>query len=690
MSLSDDAIFSGALEQPTLQGQESFVRTICEGNPVRCQRILKLLNAHRDLDADNGSGFILDNPHDAFESLLQVGDLAVGSEIGPFRVLGKLGEGGMGVVYAAEQVTPIHRKVALKLLKPGMDSHRLLARFEIERQVLEQMRHPGITGVLDAGVQENGRPYFAMELVEDAQSITQYCNSQKLSLQDRMRLMTEVAQIVQHAHQRGVIHRDLKPSNILITMMDDRPAPKVIDFGIAKMLSGTQGHHKDATIAGERFGTPAYMAPEQALGGVDGIDVRADVYSLGAILHELFCGSPPIRSTNSSHSWTAENYWESDFPRLSDDLSEEVAKQRSTTVQSLSQDLHGEPGWIIRKALSKDRETRYQSVADFQRDIEYFLANKPIMAAKPTLMYRAGKFVKRNRGLSAISAFALLTIVVAATISTCFALRAIRAERDAKRRLEQTLKAQKELVEQRDLAEVALRDSKALSRTSRLLWISELAAADYLQHYFQVRVEDPDATPYPIESNILVEPDERLVLKGNWEWVTRTFRRYEVLESNLENNQTTGELHQEGRFGDSLEMEDLPGRLGADQASINELEGQLLFQELLLRHIRQSFTNDDVFIAEILNNCALKSIDLKNYKKAQEYLQESIQIWKRHDNRQAYVIQAQLFLADCLRRDQRPEEAAKVLSNAVSELDQMDPSDEVTIGLRALASEVTH
>ena len=308
--------------------------------------------------------------------------------VGPFRVLRVLGSGGMGIVYEAEQAEPIQRRVAIKLIKAGMDSEEVIARFATERQALAVMDHPSIARVLDAGMTETGRPYFVMELV-DGIPITDYCEERGLSIRSRLALMIAVCQAVQHAHQKGVLHRDLKPSNVLITQVDGQPVPKVIDFGIAKATGSGSSLGGDHTVQGQVIGTPEYMSPEQALGGERSVDTRTDVYSLGVLLYELLTDQLPFDSDTLRERSLVE------IQRILTDT--EPARPSTRVDPSLRRQLRGDLDWIVLCAMEKDPARRYESAAALARDIERALHDEAIEARPPSTTYRLRKAVRRHR-----------------------------------------------------------------------------------------------------------------------------------------------------------------------------------------------------------------------------------------------------------------------------------------------------
>jgi len=392
-------------------------------------------------------------------------DETAGDRIGPYVLIEEIGVGGFGVVYRARQEEPIRREVALKIIKLGMDTRQVVARFDAERQALAMMDHPNIARALDAGSTERGRLYFVMELVT-GQPINAFCDHRRLNVEQRLRLFLDVCAAVQHAHQKGVIHRDIKPSNIMVAESDGRFVVKVIDFGIAKATYEELTDLTVVTLADGLVGTPAYMSPEQTIGNQQDIDTRTDIYSLGVALYELLTGQPPLNNEELMKGGYPEicrriQHEEAAPPstrvrRLEPERQNVLASARGADASRLLRDLRGELDWITLKALEKDRDRRYETANALRLDLQRLLDNEPVLACPPSAFYRFRKLVRRNRLTFSSGAAAILALVLGLGFST----RMYFKEREAHERMSLAEREQNRL---RELA-VAARETEATLR----------------------------------------------------------------------------------------------------------------------------------------------------------------------------------------------------------------------------------
>ena len=424
-----ESVFNAALDRSPGRERLGYLDAACDTPELRL-RVDRLLAAHEDI------GEFLDGSSDATRA---VGPDAVGSVIaGRYKLLEQIGEGGMGLVFMAEQTDPVRRLVAVKLVKPGMDSQQVLARFESERQALALMDHPNIAKILDGGMTAGGRPFFVMELVK-GMPITRFCDGRKLSVKERLKLMVPVCQAVQHAHMKGIIHRDLKPGNVLVALYDGVPVPRVIDFGVSKAVGQRLTDRTLFTGFGTVVGTPEYMAPEQAEFNQLDIDTRADVYTLGILLYELITGSPPIDGERVKKAALLEvlrAVREEEPPKPSTRLSSpatpaSVAANRRSEQDQLSKAVRGELDWIVMKALEKDRNRRYDTAGALADDLERFLVGEPVLAHPPTFAYRVRKLVGRHKAAVAAATGLAAALVGGTAVSVGLTARAMQAEQAA-------------------------------------------------------------------------------------------------------------------------------------------------------------------------------------------------------------------------------------------------------------------
>jgi len=516
---SIESILASAVEISEFGERQRFVDQACHGDLALKERVLELIDNHFR------AGSFLESPAAAFAATvdLHAAPEPSGTMIGPYKLLQPIGEGGMGTVYMAEQKQPVQRMVALKLMRSGLDSRQVLARFEAERQALALMDHPNIAKVLDAGTTDvdasrgsSGRPYFVMELVKGV-PITQYCDDNHLTLRERLELFVPVCQAVQHAHQKGIIHRDLKPNNVMVCLYDDKPVPKVIDFGLAKAAGVKLTDRTLFTEFGSVVGTLEYMSPEQAKLNQLDVDTRSDIYSLGVLLYELLTGTTPLRRERFPDSAVLELLRlirEEEPPRPSVQLStlkglRGVAANRGLEPDELTGLVRGELDWIVMKALEKDRNRRYETANELALDVERFLHNELVQACPPSAWYRLYKFGKRHRG-SVLAAGLLLLALLAGIVGTTAGLLQAKASAKAERLATLNALAKQELAEEAIAAEEA-RFALARRMADEMIQVAEEetaggpgqqqrlrrrlleSAVAYYQEFIELRRDNPGA-----------------------------------------------------------------------------------------------------------------------------------------------------------------------------------------------------
>ena len=554
-------LFCAALEIRSDEERAAFMDEACAGDEALRSAVLDLLKQQPACEAffdedetdpitvEELTETLSENADLIMESVPEIpDDHQLGESIGPYLLLKKIGGGGIGNVYLAEQKEPVRRRVALKAIKAGMDTQSVIARFETERQVLAMMEHPNIARVFDAGETASGRPYFVMELV-DGVRITTYCDEQKLDIQRRLQLFIQVSNAILHAHQKGIIHRDIKPSNVLITRVDGKPAPKVIDFGVAKATRGQLMEDRTVVAFCEPFvGTPVYMSPEQSdLVEMD-VDMRSDIYSLGILLYEMLVGTTPFSRDELLEGGllgmrrilreTEPLRPSAKFRNQPPELQEQIARCRQTDARRLETELCGELDWIVMKAIEKDRERRYNTVDALTEDVQRYLNNEPVSARPPSRAYQFRKLVHRNKGLFVSIAAVGLTLLVGLGTSVYLYAR----ERAARYREN----------EQRIIAEVARAGEARLRKEAEAREnITQAAVLINRERYDEAEAlvegcDLPVIKPSLEARDVFFQLASRRVLVGEWEkgaeHMLKFARAVQVDESDLTDEMTRGLL----------------------------------------------------------------------------------------------------------------------------------------------------
>ncbi|HSR70611.1 MAG TPA: serine/threonine-protein kinase [Acidobacteriota bacterium] len=570
---------------------------------------------------------------------------APGTLIGPYEILELIGEGGFGTVYLAQQTEPVRRKVALKIIKLGMDTRQVIARFEAERQALALTDHPNIAKVLDGGATQSGRPYFVMELVRGL-PITEYCDLNRFSAIQRLKLFIPVCRAVQHAHQKGIIHRDIKPSNVLVTLQDGQPVPKIIDFGIAKATKGSLTEKTLFTELRQFIGTPAYMSPEQAeMSGLD-IDTRSDIYSLGVLLYELLTGTTPLDSTRLSKAGYGEilRLIRDEDPvtpsvrvgQLGEDA-RKTALRRSSEPSALSKLFRGDLDWIVLRAMEKDRTRRYQSASELAEDIQRHLDNRPVLAGPPSTFYRIAKFVRRHRAMVSTAALVLLALIVGLALATAGFLQASR---------------------QRNAAEEARLEARAEAERSQ-------AISDFLQR-IMTQIDSHTSGEASVETGDLIDEAKRLFGEnhptvaaalsslglrmqntGRLEDAETLFRESLQIWSNLDDDGYNLGVVQ-GRLGKLLYLS------GRDDESEEHLRASIDLFSQLPEGAGLAFCDPRLALGELLNRRGQSQAAIEQF-------QEVLRLRQKLTPDQRYEIAVvREMMVQALLADQRTQEAAEI------------------------------
>jgi eukaryotic-like serine/threonine-protein kinase len=497
-------VFCAALELASPAERAAYLDHACGDDRDARGRVERLLAAHSQAGNFLGAGPAV------VAATTDLPAQAIGTMIGPYKLLQQIGEGGMGTVFMAEQTQPVQRKVALKLIKPGMDSHQVMARFEAERQALAMMDHVSIARVFDAGATEAGLPYFVMELVHGV-PITKYCDDNQLTPRQRLELFVPVCQAIQHAHQKGIIHRDVKPSNVMVTLYDGKPVPKVIDFGVAKATEQKLTERTLFTQYGTMVGTLEYMSPEQAEMSALGVDTRSDIYALGVLLYELLTGSTPLshkRLEKAAYAEILRMIKEEEPPRPSTRLSDSgaaltsISAQRHMEPAKLAKLVRGELDWIVMKTLEKDRNRRYETASAFAADVQRYLNDEPVQACPPSAMYRLRKLVRRNKGPVLAASLLLLALLGGIIGTTWGMIRATGAQAEAVNEAEQKEHA----LTEKETALSTARQSEQDAKEQLFLALLNQARARRFSRQMGQRLDSLAA----LEKAARIRPDEQL------------------------------------------------------------------------------------------------------------------------------------------------------------------------------------
>ena len=633
----EESLFVLALEKPVAE-RGAFLKLICGDDQALHQRLTTLLAAHdapdESLPKDKGA------PGSKATMKLHLPDVpdeAVGQTLGNYKLLQKIGEGGCGAVYMAEQERPVRRRVALKVIKLGMDTKNVIARFEAERQALALMDHPNIAKVLDAGATDVGRPFFVMELVRGIK-ITDYCDQNNLNTSQRLSLFIQICQAIQHAHQKGIIHRDIKPSNILVTMHDAVPVPKVIDFGIAKATTDQRLTDKTLFTAYEQFiGTPAYMSPEQAeMSGLD-IDTRSDIYSLGVLLYELLTGRTPFDAKelmNSGIDAMRKTIREREPQRPStklhtlqgDDLTT-TARRHGVEASRLMSLLRGDLDWIVMKCLEKDRTRRYETANGIAADLKRHLNNEAIVARPPSAAYRFQKSFRRNKLAFAAAGAIAVALLLGIIGSTSQAIRATHAKREAvaAEANEARLRQQAEADEQTAKTE-SVRNAQTADFLLKMLDDGGILAATKGWDITLLR-EMMDQAGARMSKDLADNPVVEARLRGSLGWTYYSLGEYSRSEDSF---RRTVELARKGWENNSTNLD---AQVGLGQA-LHFLgltlwhEGKLPEAESCLREAlaiaRKRFGEESAEASGPLNDLALVVLSQGKYAEAEEMYREAL------------------------------------------------------------------
>ncbi|MGE3775759.1 MAG: protein kinase, partial [Pirellulaceae bacterium] len=633
---ADQEVFEAARRLESPDERLALVRRMCGGDAGAEARIVALLRAH-----DAAGRFLESTPPEianlagaAHSTLVE----SPGDEIGPYKLLQEIGHGGMGVVYMAEQCRPVRRRVALKIIKPGMDSREVVARFEAERQAMAMMDHAHIAKVLDAGTTASGRPFFVMELVKGI-PINRYCDEQRLSLRERLELFVPVCQAVQHAHQKGIIHRDLKPSNILVALYDGRPVPKVIDFGVAKATSQKLTDKTMFTHFGQVVGTLEYMSPEQASVNQLDIDTRSDVYALGVVLYELLTGTTPLdrqRLASLAFDELMRIIRSEDPPRpsmriSSTNTSPETAACRQLDLKKLNLLLRGELDWIVMKALEKDRNRRYESANGLAADLQRYLNDEPVTACPPSASYRFRKFARRNKVALATAGTVAVALIAGTAVSAWQAVRATRAEVRARANESRAL-AEETRARRAEAKALAAADAERTAKQA------ESAQREQAEINFKLALDAVDRSFVQISENPRLQAHGLELLRRDLLQTSKEF-----YEQFITQRRQDPELRRE--LGQAyLRLADIHQALGEPAEAVSLYELARNVREELLRE-NPANANLERDLAQSLTLLGETLHELRQYDEAEKIFARALQIQEKLAQRAPHDLTLQSYVA---------------------------------------------
>ncbi|MEQ1826895.1 MAG: serine/threonine-protein kinase [Pirellula sp.] len=681
-------LFDAAIAFENTDARMAFLREHCAADQALLKEVTELVESHFR------GNELLESPTQVLKLIHQSAGATQedeGAIVGNYKLLQRIGEGGMGVVFMAEQLRPIRRKVACKIIREGMHSKQILARFEAEREALARLDHPNVTRILDSGTTNSGRPYFVMELVRGT-TITEYCNSHRVPINERLVLLEHVCQVIHHAHQKGIVHRDVKPSNVMITLHDGVPVPKVIDFGIAKALDRPLTEQTLFTRYGDLIGTPEYMSPEQAeMSGLD-LDVRTDIYSLGVLMYELLTGSTPLTSAQIQGKGLLKIFetirdHETEVPssRLTRTLVDTpvLADQRQTNAMQLKRTIAGELDWITMKAIAKDRNERYESAAALAKDLRRYLNDEPIEAAAPSIGYKVRKFFNKHRTACVVALGCTAMLLTSTAFSVYWAISSYANQQIAMQRSQELELNGRALEEAKERAESALDRAliaeKKAERMARLEQNKAVLSRANAIHFREIAVQQfgklirigdsSNVLMAPVshsgsqsieiaeEKGALGTPPATIISASSAVFTGRTSTH--ELPEELKEMMTF--LIPKSSMESTTESNTRVVRISAEMILPERL------QEIIIEEQRKEFGSQDPFVAESLTRLAdtlLRAGSGESLIRSENHLREAISIWEQHSGTELDILEAKILFARVLSNQGKALQAVSVMSEA--------------------------